>query len=231
MAIKKVKVARKILRDDVYEILLDKFLSGEYEPGAPISIDKLARELGISPTPVRETLVQMEHTGLVTRAALRGYRLAEPLSAAQMKQIVDARLILEVAAVERAMKHVDVLIPQLQEMCEVHKEIAMEVENAVISESLTLEKLRDYFDADWAFHKVFLENCGNDYIAKMVESLSFNIHRMRQNITHKDSDALEAVSEHTAILEAVESRDTVRVRHSMETHLFNVLNRSCRDSN
>ena len=60
---------RRVLRDDVHEILLDRLLSGVYQDGQTLAIDSLARELGVSPTPVREALAWMEHTGLVTRAA------------------------------------------------------------------------------------------------------------------------------------------------------------------
>ena len=67
---------RRGLRDAVYDRILDQLLRGETEAGGRLSIETLARELSVSATPVREALVQLERTGLVTREALRGYRVA-----------------------------------------------------------------------------------------------------------------------------------------------------------
>ena len=68
------RLTRKVLRDDVHDALLQMLLRGRFAPGESLSIDHVARQLGVSPTPVREALVELEHTGLVTRAALRGFR-------------------------------------------------------------------------------------------------------------------------------------------------------------
>ena len=54
---------RKVLRDTVYESLVDMLMSGALLPEAPLSIDGLASELAVSPTPVREALVHLERTG------------------------------------------------------------------------------------------------------------------------------------------------------------------------
>ena len=78
--------------------------SGRLEPDAPLGIDRLAHDLGVSPTPVREALARLEHTGLVVRRANRGYRVAPPMSSEQVAELVDARVVLECAAVERAIK-------------------------------------------------------------------------------------------------------------------------------
>lgn len=224
-------IERKILRDDVYEVILDRLLSGQYKPGQPLGIDGLARELGVSPTPVREALVQLEHTGMVTRAALKGYRLAEPLSSEQMAQLMDMRLVLEVAAVERAMRRATELLPELRRAHEEHERHGEKVAELARTGDLTVADIRPSFQADWAFHEVILHNCGNSYIAKAVDNLSFNVHRMRQNIEGKESDSALAVQEHRKILDAFESLDVVRVRSAMEAHLQSVLDRSVAEAN
>src|SRR5690625_2725032 len=108
------RLDRKVLRDDVYDELLERLLGGQYPSGTSLSIDGVARELGVSPTPVREALAQLEHTGLVSRAALRGYRVAPPLSERQMAELVEARAVVELAAVERAAERTAELLPALQ---------------------------------------------------------------------------------------------------------------------
>ena len=67
-------IERRGLRDHVYDHILQLLLSGDAAPGERLSIDTIARQLDVSPTPVREAMVQLERTGLVTREALKGYR-------------------------------------------------------------------------------------------------------------------------------------------------------------
>ncbi len=90
------------LRDRVYDRVLEFLMGHDVEPGMRLSIDGLARTLGVSPTPVREALVQLERTGLVTREANKGYRVAPPLAGDQLEALFDARLIVESGAVELA---------------------------------------------------------------------------------------------------------------------------------
>ncbi|OSM43124.1 GntR family transcriptional regulator [Nesterenkonia sp. PF2B19] len=108
------RVARRALRDEVYSALFDRILDGSAPAGSSMSIDALARELDVSPTPVREALVQLEHTGLVTRVALKGYRVAPQLSGQQLRELFEMRMIVEMAAVERAAERAAALTPVLR---------------------------------------------------------------------------------------------------------------------
>ncbi len=120
-------IKRTMLRDDVYDTVLEMLLTNEFKPGSSLSIDSVARQLGVSPTPVREALVQLETTGLVTRAALKGYSVALPLTEEQMVQLLDARMVLELAAVERAAARSSDVAPRLREAHEEHEEVVAEL--------------------------------------------------------------------------------------------------------
>ncbi|MDD2380055.1 MAG: GntR family transcriptional regulator, partial [Aminobacterium colombiense] len=54
------------LGDQVFETLKEKIVNNEYKPGELMQIDKLASELGVSTTPVREALLRLEGMGLVS---------------------------------------------------------------------------------------------------------------------------------------------------------------------
>ncbi|BDZ44548.1 GntR family transcriptional regulator [Naasia aerilata] len=66
-------LSRQVLADLVYDELFARLMDGRYPAGAPLAIDRIAAELAVSPTPVRESLARLEATGLVTRIALKGY--------------------------------------------------------------------------------------------------------------------------------------------------------------
>ncbi len=88
-------VSRQVLADHVYEELLASLMDGRLEPGAAVSIDGTARELDVSPTPVREALARLEHTGMVRRVALKGYRVAPMFTREDFAELMEARLAIE----------------------------------------------------------------------------------------------------------------------------------------
>ena len=91
----------------MYEELLASLVDGRHEPGDALSIDGVARELEVSPTPVREALARLESTGLVTRIAMRGYRVAPTLSTEELAELMDARLAIEPVTALRACRASD----------------------------------------------------------------------------------------------------------------------------
>ncbi|MDN5962747.1 MAG: GntR family transcriptional regulator, partial [Propionibacterium sp.] len=138
----------RALVDDVYDLLLDKLTSGELAPDTALGIDPLARQLRISPTPIREALARLEHTGLVHRAANRGYRVAPPLSLEQMLELLDTRLVLEDGAIERAMRHAEDLLPDLDAAYEEHARAARALEGSGALHAPP--RIHEYSAADWA---------------------------------------------------------------------------------
>ncbi|GAA3054365.1 MULTISPECIES: GntR family transcriptional regulator [Actinomycetes] len=231
------RVARRALRDEVYSALFDRILDGSAPAGSSMSIDALARELDVSPTPVREALVQLEHTGLVTRVALKGYRVAPQLSGQQLRELFEMRMIVEMAAVERAAERAAALAPVLRAAHERHVRAAQRVRALRTQEGHAeshtagdaapqdFEDLREYFEADRDFHRVILEAAGNRYLLQTSESLSAHVQRLRQTVDHGELDLDEALAEHEAVLEAFESGDPELMRRTLRTHLQAVASR------
>jgi DNA-binding GntR family transcriptional regulator len=220
-------VARRALRDSVYEVLLERVMDGSSPAGSSLNIDSLARQLGVSPTPVREALAQMEHTGLVSRVALKGYRVADPLSDEQMEELVDARAAIELAAVEKAVaRHADLLadlrVAHAHHVLSAHRIRRLRQEGPAPG----FTDLREYFAADWNFHLVIMRGSGNRYLLQMAESLSAHVHRLRQTIDHEVYDVDQAVAEHAAVLAAFESGDPAAPAAAMRAHLAGVASRS-----
>lgn len=212
------------LPDDVYDVLLDALASGELESHTALSIDRLAKVLQVSPTPVREALARLEHTGLVERAPRRGYRVARHMSRSSIIELADARLVMEVGAIERAMAEPEELCAALEVAHQRHAEIALEL--TASEGSLDHERVKEYFVQDWAFHEAILDRCGNQYLKKAVNNLSFSVHRIRQTLGLGKTDAAVAVLEHERILEAVRLGDVQAAKDAMTEHLTQVSIRS-----
>lgn len=223
-------VARAVLRDGVYDRILDMLLENVLEPGARLSIDALARRLAVSPTPVREALANLEHTGLVTREALRGYRVAPPLNGEQLDNLVDVRLIVETGALQRAFAGQPEFARDLRAAHDADIEVVERLGLRHPNRNLDLADYRAYFEVDWGFHRVILHHSRNAYLERVGESLSFQVHRMRQTYADRVIDADDAVAEHGAILAAVEASDLPAAEAALEHHLQRVRHRTAAGS-
>src|SRR5438046_10671229 len=82
---------RQVLADDVYEAVKALVMDHVIAPGARVSIDGLARELGVSQTPIREALARLEPDGLVTKAPLRGDSASPLLTSAEVSDPLRVR--------------------------------------------------------------------------------------------------------------------------------------------
>lgn len=219
-------ISRRALRDQVYDRILELLLSGEIEAGERLSIDTMARELAVSPTPVREALVQLERTGLVTREALRGYRVAPPLDADQLVELFDARLMLEETAARLAARAVEQMLPELREAQVRHRAASKDVLAAGKGgKPVPLPVTHQYFDADRAFHDVIFAHSGNRYLIEMYDGLGALTHRMRQAALRGPEDVREAVAEHEAVLKAFETAPE-SAAEALHRHVSGVRNRS-----
>lgn len=218
-------VRRQVLRAEVEELILERLLEARWTPGSRLSIDGLARDLEVSPTPVREAMVSLERSGLVEYVALRGYVVAPMLDAGQMAELLDARKAVEAAALDRAFEHFDQLLEDLEAAHRAHGDVIARIEQAG---EVTYELLQEHFQADWSFHQTLFDRADNRYLAKMVETLRAHTHRMRQTWAGGPPalDVHEAYAEHGRILEKVRRHHQDGALQALVEHLDAVLERS-----
>lgn len=219
-------IERRGLRDHVYDRILQLLLSGDALPGARLSIDTIARQLDVSPTPVREAMVLLERTGLVTREALKGYRVAPPLGAEQLAELFEARIMLESNAARLATPATPSMLDELRSAEEAHRSAGERVISGMRAGSPAVELTTAYFTTDADFHRVVFRHCGNGYLEEMSESLGAQLHRMRQSVLHGVTDVREAIAEHEAIVDAFASGDQTAPEQQMRRHIEQVRSRS-----
>ncbi|MGO2986325.1 MAG: GntR family transcriptional regulator [Brevibacterium aurantiacum] len=230
-------ITRRGLRDLVYEHILEILLTGEISPGERMSIDGLARQLDVSPTPVREALVDLERTGLVVREALRGYRVSPPLDRGQLQELFIARETVETAATKLATPADDELLRSLEAADAAHEKAGEKVRDTAKSAAessdnpeearrIHVSAAQEYFARDRDFHERILEHCGNRYLVKMSQDLGAQVHRLRQALPHGVTDVGEALSEHRAIIEAFASPDPTAPEAAMRHHVRMVAHRA-----
>jgi DNA-binding GntR family transcriptional regulator len=222
-------IERRGLRDHVYDRVLYMLLGTNIAPGTRLSIDAIARDLDVSPTPVREALVQMERTGLVTRVANKGYRVAPPLADDRLEALFDARIVLECGAIALAAADSPRLVPLLESALDAQTAMTVAIRAAADAGSIPVELLREYFTVDWRFHQLIFEATHNPFLIDMSDSIATRVHRMRQTVQTGVSDADDAVLEHRAVLDAFALGPDAAAA-AMRSHIEKVRERSRRDS-
>lgn len=214
-------VQRSVLADQVYTEILARLMDGKLASGDPLSIDGTARDLGVSPTPVREALARLEATGMVVRAALRGYRVAPVLSHDELLDLMDARLLIEGHAAEVACRHADeAFLAELERSIEDLRQAP---------NGPNFSDYRSYWEADERFHRTIAEQTRNRFLLGAYNSLGGHVHRFRLFGGTGVRDARSAIEEHTRIVAAMRRGDAEEARAAMAGHICGVRDRAARE--
>lgn len=206
-------IVRRSLLDDVHERLAAHLANPDLAPGSPLRIDRLAREWGVSPTPVREALARAEASGLVRREAHRGYRVADLLPPDDFERLVQMRLLVEPWCAARASELAD--DAALADLRRAHE---------AMRAAPTDGEYRAYLHADIAFHETLAAAAGNRFVEAALTRAGAHAHRFRR-FGHGVDDAAEAIAEHRRVLDAVVARDPGAAEAAMRAHLLGVLRR------
>jgi len=217
----KREARRETLADKVYGLLLDQLMGGTREPGEPLNIVTLSRELEASQTPIREALARLEHTGLVRREALKGYRVAPLFSERELIKLMDARLVLEPAMAFEAGRR---LTPEfLEALVEPIDALAS------VMEEPTAQSFRLYWSSDERFHGLIAKQVDNPFIEMAYQSLGGQVQRFRLVVELGLADAQFAAQEHRAIYDAFVAGDANAARERMREHVENAKARALHD--
>lgn len=202
--------ARGRMADEVHETLMRQLMSLRIVPGARVTIDALARELGVSQTPIRDALNRMEADGLVIRVPNAGYRIPPQITRDRFEDMVEVRLLLEPAAARRAAERasnaqVEGLRRMLDEMAEL-----VEGDGQVA--------YGDFGLRDAAFHDLVAKTAGNELVREALARLHAHVHLFR--LVYDTQVTFLAMGEHDEILDAIAARDPDAAAYSMRRHIL-----------
>ncbi len=202
-------LAHRALYEEVAELLRERIFAREIEPGAWIDEVRIAEELGISRTPLREALKVLAAEGLVTMKVRRGAYVTE-VSEQDLREVYALLSLLESdAAGEVARRASDEELLELQAL---HAEL----------EAATEERAR-FFAINEQFHMRLLEIAGNRWRDQVVVDLRKVMKLNRQASLFKAGRVKESLAEHRALMEALVRRDAGRSVERMQAHFANGL--------
>lgn len=199
------------LRGRVFHTIRDGILSGKYKQGMDLRENTLAEELGVSRTPVRETLRQLELEGLVEIIPNRGAHVIG-ISEKDVKDIYMIRSYLEGLSARWATEHIT-------------EEQLNQLEEIVLLSEFNLQKAKSdqVVKLDGEFHKILYEAAHS----RMLEHVMIDYHRYVQNARSSSvatkERAIKSVQEHKAILEAMKNRDADTAERLANEHILHVV--------
>ncbi len=190
------------LKEQVYEYLREQLRTGRILPGSSINLDETSRKLGVSRTPLRDALLQLEMEGFVTIHARRSV-VVNTLTLQDIKNCYEVIGALESTALRQAFA----MIGKSEIVAMEH--LIQEMKKAIQADDFDL-----YYEKNLALHDVFLTLCGNDDLVRIVKTLKkrlYDFPRLRGFIKEW---------EEASIIEHKELLDLIRQKKAFEAAAY-----------
>jgi DNA-binding GntR family transcriptional regulator len=198
------------LRERVYQALKEMIIFKEIPPGEKLDEDSLANQLGVSRTPIRESLYRLENEGIVKIIPRRGAFIVKH-SKESINEILSVREVLEGLSAREAANHItDAALEVLESLSE------------KFSESNVRLLSKEYLQVDVKFHKTIIEASKNEWLISLMNILNDHIQMLRLRTVTFQGRPEQSLSEHRRILEALKAGDPLLAESLMREHINNV---------
>jgi len=202
------------LKDHIYPVLRSAIMEMDiYSAETNLRLDErqLAEQLGISRTPIREALAQLEREGFVEIRPRKGVYV-RPKTLSEVLEIVTVWVALESMAARLVTK-----VASDKEIAALRK---LGVKHSKNSKRADIE---EYSEANLKFHQKILELSGCELLSSTAEKLLQHMYAVRRRAMREEDRVSRSVVDHMAIIEAIENREgelaAMLVRdHTMKLH-------------
>lgn len=208
------------LTNSAYSFLRTRLIAGDLAPGYRVSTRAVARELGISHTPVGVAVRQLVSEGFLEHHPGLGVTVPIP-SRREIEELYEFRIAIETAAAEKIARHP--LSPAQQERLgaelDGQAEWIRDVENAA-SEVVEIAKLDVWRSLDARFHLTLLEVAGNRQMLEAFEGVRVKTHIICHRFHEKPlADLSRTLGDHRKIVDCLFRGDGDSARRILGTHI------------
>ena len=182
---------RRRLADEVYEQLVSAIMAREIGPDDTLVQEKLAADMQISRTPVREALMRLEQEGVLEvskRGSFRLYRMDDQ----EVRELYQSR-----AAVEGQCARILAVNHSPDQIAALRETVTRE-------ENITEKTARSYFEANRTIHRAFVEQAGNRFLLDMFDTLWGKAMAFHLFATIETIDLTKSLGDHMALVDAIE---------------------------
>ncbi len=201
--------SRETFKDKAYVALRNVIVASDiYRSRSDIRLDErqLAQDFGVSRTPVREAMAQLEREGFVRSVPRRGVYVVRKTKH-EVIQMITAWAALESMAARLITQHAtDADIAGLRRMF------------ATFEGDRLHAKLDEYSEVNINFHQTIIELSGNDVLIQLAENLFTHMRMIRRETIGEEDRADRSIHDHMNIIQALEARDTERAEDLVRQH-------------
>lgn len=202
------------LKDQVYSYLKEAIVRGELQFGSFYSVQWVASRLGVSRTPVREAVQQLQHEGLIDVFPYKGFTV-KAISPAVIEEVFEVREAIESFCIKKLLAQYGT--PAYAELM-VMLERTVEEQKYMVAHG---KDAMDYWKLDKGFHRRIVEFCNNKVLSEVYESISDKISSIALATLQDRSRFASASEEHALILaklkEGSHEAVNVNVAHLLST--------------
>ena len=194
---------------DVCNVIRERIVNLYYQPGDPLNEAKLAEELRVSRTPIREALIRLSSEKLVTIIPRAGARVAD-INLNDFKALIEMRLILERGAVRLA------ALKANQDQIHRLEKLNIKVKQADYEDVSTM------LNYDVQFHKIIREIASNFYLSDYLSIVMNQFIRIEKIISYKPAVFQADLPK---FILALKRKDPDQTEKLIEHHLENIVKR------
>jgi DNA-binding GntR family transcriptional regulator len=204
------------LSSQVYEVLRRRITEGGLGEEQPLVIASLVREFGISHTPVREALARLHAEGLATFTDNVGYRVTPRPTSADYHNWMQARLVIEVGAMQTISEVDEGAIARLS---------AINQQIASADFGKQFEGVRRFSELNREFHRELIALCRNPFLQRAYDQIWLGAQFSRVHYERGVLDQEAITREHDQILRALRKKDLALARERLASHIVKSLKR------
>ena len=202
---------RETLTDLAYKELLEAIELRKLHAGQPLGLDHLARQLGMSRTPVNLALSRLHADGVVSYSGHMGFYV-RALTLEELRDMYDLRLMCELHAVETGLPGAPA--ERLEEIAAIQQEI---VSSTGWAEQ---QAFRRFWELDGRFHRRIVRLSPNEQLQEWFGRLSYHVHGARLALREPQAAAYEAMlREHASIVDALLRKEVPAAQVRLRQHI------------
>jgi DNA-binding GntR family transcriptional regulator len=195
------------LAELAYEALRDSILNGLLKPGDIVNEIPMAKEMGISRTPVREALLELSSQGLVEILPRRGVRI-KYFTEQDVHEVCEIRELIELGVVEKAAQSGTPFAHSKPEQ-------ALEMQR----DAVRVGDVPEFLRADRLFHIELISLSGNRRLPKILQNLRDLIDVMAQRALTRSGRMEEVLLEHQAVVDCIKQGKVMEAKDALRHHL------------
>lgn len=209
-AVTRPSVKQPPAAERVYTHVKQAVLDRRYEGGTLLTEGDLAEAVGVSRTPVREALLRLEVEGLIKLYPKKG-ALVLAVSAQEIADVVETRLLVEEFAARKAVPASAKLISRLEELLDEQRQHVAAGDLAAVSV------------ADRCFHAEIVRHAGNEILSRLYDQLRDRQLRMGVAVMEAHPGRIAAnITEHGELLDAIRAGDADGAAQVVRRHVSRV---------